>query len=91
MSLKKINITIPEENLKIINEFCASEKVNKSSLIREAASRYIANIKLERKIEKKNNEMKWAAETMEKLRKKSSGFTDSKSGAEIIREFREKR
>jgi metal-responsive CopG/Arc/MetJ family transcriptional regulator len=91
MSLKKINITIPEENLKIINEFCSSEKVNKSALIREAASLYIADITKKRELEKKNKEMKWAAETMEKLRKKSSGFTGGKSGSEIIREFREKR
>jgi metal-responsive CopG/Arc/MetJ family transcriptional regulator len=91
MSLKKINITLPEENLNIINEFCVSEKVNKSWLIREATSHYIANIKHKKELEKKNKEMKWAAETMEILRKKSSGFPGGKSGAEIIREFREKR
>ena len=91
MSLKKINITLPEENLNIINEFCVSEKVNKSSLIREATSQYITGIKEKRELDKKNQEMKWAAETMEKLRKKSRGFTDGKNGADIIREFREKR
>jgi len=90
MSLKKINITLPEENLKIINEFCVSEKVNKSFLIREAVTQYMAYIKNERELEKKNKEMNWAAETMEKLRKKSSGFIDGKNGTEIIREFREK-
>jgi metal-responsive CopG/Arc/MetJ family transcriptional regulator len=91
MSLKKLNITIPEENLKIINEFCENEKVNKSALIREAASQYISSIKEMRELEIKNKEMNWAADTMEKLRKKSSGFTGGKSGSEIIREFREKR
>lgn len=91
MSLKKINITLPEKNLKVMNEFCASEKINKSSFIREAASQYIANIKNIRELEKKNKEMKWAAETMEKLRNKSKGFIGGKNGAEIIREFREKR
>ncbi|MCX6383390.1 MAG: ribbon-helix-helix protein, CopG family [Actinobacteria bacterium] len=91
MSLKKINITIPEENLKEINEFCVSEKVNKSWLIREATSKYISNISEQRELEKKRKDMEWAIETMEKLRKKSNGFIDGKSGSEVIREFREKR
>lgn len=91
MSLKKINITISEENLKEINEFCVSEKVNKSWLIREATSKYISNISEQRELEKKRKDMEWAIETMEKLRKKSNGFIDGKSGSEVIREFREKR
>lgn len=91
MSLKKINITIPEENLKEINEFCVSEKVNKSWLIREATSQYISNISEQRELEKKKKDMEWAIKTMEKLRKKSNGFIDGKSGSEVIREFREKR
>jgi metal-responsive CopG/Arc/MetJ family transcriptional regulator len=90
MSSKKINITIPEENLKEINEFCVNEKVSKSWLIREAASQYIAGIKKYRELEKKKKDMEWAAKKMEELRKKSSGFIDGKTGAEVIREFRER-
>lgn len=90
MSSKKINITIPEENLKEINEFCVSEKVSKSWLIREAASQYIASIKKYRELKKKRKDMEWAAEKMEELRKKSGGFIDGKTGAEVIREFRER-
>ncbi|GAH54839.1 unnamed protein product, partial [marine sediment metagenome] len=41
MGVKRINITIPEKNLKEINEFCATEKMSKSQLIREAAAQYI--------------------------------------------------
>ncbi|MBC7333891.1 MAG: CopG family transcriptional regulator [Actinobacteria bacterium] len=90
MASKKINITIPEEILKKINEFCISENVNKSWLIREATSQYIENIYKQKELEKKMKDMQWAIETMENLRKKSSGFIDGKSGSEIIREFRER-
>jgi len=91
MSSKKINITIPEKNLKEINKFCISEKVSKSWLIREATSQYIVNINKKRELEKKKKDMEWAAKTMEELRKKSNGFIDGKTGTEVIREFREKR
>lgn len=91
MSSRKINITIPEKNLKEINEFCISEKVSKSWLIREATSQYMANINEKRELEKKKKDMEWAVKKMEELRKKSRGFTGGKSGVEVIREFREKR
>ncbi len=90
MTSKKINITIPEKNLREINEFCASENISKSLLIREATSKYITGVRKERELEEKRKEMEWAVKTMEKLRKKSSGFTGRKTGAEVIREFREK-
>ena len=89
MIMKKINITIPEENLKKINDFCKNENINKSSFIREAAARYISNITRQREEEQKSKDMKWARETMEKLRKKSKGFINSKSSSEIIRKFRD--
>jgi len=91
MSSKKINITIPEKNLKEINEFCINEKVGKSWLIREATSQYINDVKKNRELEKKKKEMEWAAKTMEKLRGKSNGFVGGKAGTDVIREFREKR
>ena len=90
MASEKINITIPEEILRKINEFCIREKVSKSWLIREAASQYIANVKKSRELEKKRKDMEWAAKKMEKLRKKSTGFIDGKTGTEVIREFRER-
>lgn len=91
MSSRKINITVPEKNLKEINEFCISEKVSKSWLIREATSQYIANVIKNRELEKRKKDMEWAAKTMEELRKKGNGFIDGKAGTEVIREFREKR
>ena len=91
MSSKKINITMPQENLKMLNEFCSTEKINKSWLIREAAVQYIANFNEHKEIEKKNSDMKEALEMMERLREKSQGFIGEKSGAEIIREIRDSR
>ena len=91
MTSKKINITIPEKILKDIDNFCVSEKISKSWLIREATSQYIASISKKRELEKKKKDMEWAVITMEKLREKSKGFTDEKTGAEVIREFRDKR
>mgnify|MGYP005846088057 CR=1 FL=1 len=90
MSSKRINITIPEENLKEINEFCNAEKVNKSWLIREATSQYIAVVNEKKKLERKKKDMEWAQAAMEKLRGKSKGFKDGKKGSEVIREFRDK-
>jgi metal-responsive CopG/Arc/MetJ family transcriptional regulator len=91
MSSKKINITMPEENLKMLNEFCSAEKINKSLLIREATVQYITTFNEYKEIEKKNLEMKTASEMMERLRKKSKGFIGEKSGAEVIREIRDSR
>ncbi|MDD5622255.1 MAG: ribbon-helix-helix domain-containing protein [Actinomycetota bacterium] len=91
MTSKKINITIPEKNLKEIKDFCISEKISKSWLIREATSQYIAGISKKKELEKKKKDMEWAAKTMERLREKSDGFTGEKTGTEVIREFREKR
>jgi metal-responsive CopG/Arc/MetJ family transcriptional regulator len=91
MTSKKINITIPEKILKEINDFCVSEKISKSWLIREATSQYIASISKKREFEKKKKEMEWAVKTMERLREKNIGFDGGKTGTEVIREFREKR
>jgi metal-responsive CopG/Arc/MetJ family transcriptional regulator len=91
MRAKRINITIPEENLREINEFCVNEKVNKSWLIREATSQYIADIREQKEIERKKKDMEWAAKMMEKLRKKKITFKDGKTAEEVIREFRDSR
>ncbi len=89
MSSKKINIKIPEKNLIEINNFCISEKISKSWLIREATSQYIANISKKRELEKKKKDMEWAVKTMKDLREKNIGFAGGKAGMEVIREFRE--
>jgi len=91
MKAKRINITIPEENLREINEFCISEKINKSWLIREATSRYMTDIKEQKEIDKKKQDMEWAGKMMEKLREKKITFKDGKNAEEVIREFRDSR
>ena len=89
MNSKKININIPEDNLKVIEEFCDTEGVSKSFLIREASVAYIAKVKEERELEKKRNEMQWALNASKKLRDKSAGFKDGKKGLDIIRQSRD--
>jgi len=91
MSSKKINITIPQENLESLDEFCRAEKISKSLLIREATLQYIADFKKQKEIEKRKMDLKTATEIMERLREKSPGFDGKKSGTEVIREIRDSR
>lgn len=90
MSSKKINITIPEKNLKEINEFCSEEGLTKSLLIREATTSYIADIREKKELERKRKDIEWAVETSKRLREKKGGFRDNKKGYQIIRESRDK-
>ena len=83
----RINLTIPEERLNQIDEFCESENINRSEFIREAASDFIALKTEAKKDEKKKKDMTQAIEMMEEIRKKST-FT---GGTEIIRKFRDER
>ena len=91
MNSKKINITIPEDNLKEIEEFCNSENISKSFLIREAAAQYIAEVKEKKEMERKKKDMEWALEASKKLREKSEGFCNGKKGFEVIRESRDRK
>ena len=90
MSVKRINITIQEEDLKEINEFCATEKMSKSQLIREAAAQYIANVEELRIEEKKKKDMLKAIKIQEQLRAKSKNFPSVKSAVEEIRQWRDR-
>jgi metal-responsive CopG/Arc/MetJ family transcriptional regulator len=90
MKAKRINITIPEENLKEIDQFCIEEGMSKSQLIREAAVKYIANVKEQKEIEKRKQEIESAIKMMDELRKKAK-FINNKTAAEMIRELRDSR
>ncbi len=90
MNSKKINITIPEDNLNEIEQFCSKENISKSWLIREACAVYIADINKKREIERKRKDMEWAAMASKKLRNKSAGFEGKKKGSQIIRKFRDR-
>jgi metal-responsive CopG/Arc/MetJ family transcriptional regulator len=91
MNSKKINITIPEDNLKEIDEFCKSEAVSKSWLIREAAAMYITDIREKKEMERKRKDMEWAREASRNLRDNSTGFHNGKKGHEVIRESRDRK
>ncbi len=90
MSVKRINITIPEKNLKEINEFCATEKMGKSQLIREATAQYIASIKKQKEEERRRRDIERAMKIQEQLRAKSKNFPYGKSAVEEIREWRDR-
>ena len=90
MGVKRINITIPEEDLKEINEFCVTEKMGKSQLIREAAAQYIASIKELKKKEQRRKDIERAMKIQEQLRAKSKNFPSGKSAVEEIREWRDR-
>jgi metal-responsive CopG/Arc/MetJ family transcriptional regulator len=90
MNSKKLNITVPEDNLKEMEQFCRQENVSKSWLIREACAVYIAEIKEKREIENKREEMQWAARVSKELRNKSAGFESGKKASQVIRDFRDR-
>jgi metal-responsive CopG/Arc/MetJ family transcriptional regulator len=68
MKAKRINITIPEENLREINEFCIEEGIGKSQLIREATVKYIAGKKDEKGLEEKRKNIELAIKIQDELR-----------------------
>ena len=88
MVSKRINVTIPEENLREINEFCVEEGIGKSQLIREAAVKYIAGKKDEKELEEKRKNIELAIKIQDELRQKNK-FTTHKSAMELIRELRD--
>jgi len=83
----RINITIPEENLKQIDEFCMEENISRSEFIREASSSFITIKNEEKDKEKIREDRLKAMRIMEEIRKNST-FT---GGTEIIRKFRDER
>ena len=91
MNSKRINITMPEEDLEKINKFCAEEKMNKSQLIRESTKQYIASMKELKEKEQRRKNIEWAIKMQDKIRQKSKSFPSGKSAVEIIREYRDSR
>ena len=74
MTTKRINISISDKYLKEIEDFCRSEKISKSFLIREATAQYISSIKEEREKEQQRKDRLEAVQIQERLRKKSKPF-----------------
>ena len=90
MGSKKINITIPQKNLKEINEFCEKEGITKSFLIREATAWYMADVREKKELERKRKDIKWAIEAAKRLRNKKGGFKNNKKGYQVIRQSRDR-
>ncbi|MBM3700368.1 MAG: ribbon-helix-helix protein, CopG family [Actinobacteria bacterium] len=83
----RINITLPEENLKEIDDFCLDEKLTRSEFIREASLDFMsgrAEMKMRNQV---CIDRKKAIEIANEFRKSSS----MENGGEIIRKFRDER
>ena len=89
MKYKRINITISENDLNKINEFCSDEKLSKSFIIREATINYIAQKETEKKLQARRKNIENAIKIQDKLRM-SSKFKTNKSADQLIRELRDK-
>ena len=89
MKYKRINITISENDLNKINEFCSDEKLSKSFIIREATLNYIAQKETEKKLQTRRKNIENAIKIQDKLRM-SSKFKTNKSAGQLIRELRDK-
>ena len=70
MKMEKINITLPNDYLKKLNEFIKEEKTNRSRLIREATEHYMEEIKEQRAQEKRRAEITEAIKIQDEFRKK---------------------
>jgi len=57
MKMEKINITLPNDDLKKLDEFIKEEKTNRSQFIREATKHYIEELKKQRAMEKRRVEI----------------------------------
>jgi metal-responsive CopG/Arc/MetJ family transcriptional regulator len=89
MKYKRINITISENDLNKINEFCSDEKLSKSFIIREATINYIVQKETEKKLQARRKNIENAIKIQDKLRM-SSKFKTNKSADQLIRELRDK-
>ncbi|MBM3710416.1 MAG: CopG family transcriptional regulator [Actinobacteria bacterium] len=90
MSYKRINITVPEEDLDRINKYCNEVNISKSYLVREAAITYIAAMQRQKEVEKKNKEISEAIEAIYDIKGKIK-FNNSKTSEEMVREIRDGR
>ena len=85
--IRKINITLPEEELRRIDDFARKDSFSRSGFIRQAARFYIEEAKQKEKEKKRRQRMREAARNIHKLRKKAGNW----DGASEIRKWREAR
>ena len=87
--MEKINITLPNDYLKKIDEFIKEEKTNRSQFIREATEHYIEELKKQRDMEKRRVEIEEAIRIQDEFREKY-GKVDW-DPVQLIREMRDSR
>ncbi len=85
--VKKINITLSEEELAKINDFARSDSSSRSGFIRRAVSIYIKQLKQNEEEKKRQQKMRRAALDIRKLREKAGDW----NGVAEIRKWRETR
>lgn len=90
MNFKRINITIPEDALNKINEFCSEKKLSKSFIIREATLGYITQKETEKKLQAKRKNIEKAIKMQDELRMRAK-FKTKKTAAQLVREIRDKK
>lgn len=85
--VKKINITLSEEELAKINDFARSDFSSRSGFIRRAVRIYIKQLKQNEEEKKRQQRMRRAALDIRKLREKAGEW----NGVAEIRKWRETR
>ena len=68
--MEKINITLPNDYLKKLDEFIKEERTNRSKFIREATEHYIEELKKQRAMEKRRAEIAEAIRIQDEFREK---------------------
>ncbi len=87
VKIKKINITLPEEELRKIDDFARKDSFSRSSFIRQAMRFYMEQTKQKEEERKCYQGMQQAALNIHKFREKAGNW----DGAAEIRKWRETR
>ena len=85
--IRKINVTLAEEELERIDDFVHKSSFNRSSFIRQAVKSYIKQTKQKEEERKHYQKMQQAVLNIHKLREKAGDW----NGVAEIRKWREAR
>lgn len=85
--IRKINITLPEEELRRIDDFARKDSFSRSGFIRQAARFYMEHTKQKEEERKCYQRMQQAALNIHKFREKAGNW----DGVAEIRKWRETR
>lgn len=88
--MEKINITLPHDYLKKLDDFLKEEKLSRSSFIREATEHYMDEIKVKKELERRRSEIEKAITLQDEFREKHGKNIDW-DPVKLIREMRDSR